>query len=162
MIPNFAYEKVTTFIQMNREEAQKLFDCAVKVPKDGVIVEIGTFKGGSAIIMAEATEAIVYTIDIENQATENIKDYSNIKFIHGDSEEVSKTWDKEIDMIFIDGSHFYADVRRDITNWLPKLKERGIVCFHDYGSHVDVTTAVNEALIQRIGMPNNSLLTIIK
>ena len=78
MIPNFAYEKVTTFIQMNREEAQKLFDCAVKVPKDGVIVEIGTFKGGSAIIMAEATEAIVYTIDIENQATENIKDYSNI------------------------------------------------------------------------------------
>ena len=152
------YNKVQHITQMNQAEAQKLYNCASFLPENAVIVEIGTYKGGSAAIMAAAIKGIVYTIDITNED----KTQDNIVFIKGNSEDIASTWDKSINMLFIDGSHFYADVRRDIINWLPKVKDGGIICFHDYGSHTDVTIAVNESLIQRIGLPNHSLLTIIK
>jgi predicted O-methyltransferase YrrM len=155
------YGKVQNIMQMNQAEALKLYDCAKRFPENAIIVEIGTFKGGSAAIMAAAFLGKVYTIDIDPQVAV-IEGVDNIEFIKGESSEIAGTWDKEIDMLFIDGSHFYADVRKDIANWVPKMKSGGIVCFHDYGSHPDVTLAVNETLLTRVGFPNHSLLAIIK
>ncbi len=39
--------------------------------------------------------------------------------------------DKSIDLIHIDGRHFYDDVKEDFESWLPKLTEDAIVLFHD-------------------------------
>ena len=51
--------------------------------------------------------------------------------------------DKSIDMVFIDGSHTYENVKRDIEYWLPKCKK--IICGHDYvPAHPGVIKAVNE------------------
>jgi len=36
------------------------------------------------------------------------------------------------DIIFIDGSHFYQDVKNDIINYMPKVKDGGILCGHDF------------------------------
>lgn len=36
-----------------------------------------------------------------------------------------------IDIIHIDGSHEYKDVRHDYEYWLPKMKKNGIMIFHD-------------------------------
>jgi glycosyltransferase involved in cell wall biosynthesis/predicted SAM-dependent methyltransferase len=38
---------------------------------------------------------------------------------------------KSIDLLHIDGSHFYRDVKHDYESWLPKLTENAIVIFHD-------------------------------
>ncbi len=35
------------------------------------------------------------------------------------------------DIIFIDGDHRYSAVKQDILDWLPKLKEGGLLCGHD-------------------------------
>ena len=147
---------------MTVAESQKLYDCAARLPKDAVVVEIGTFQGGSAAIMAAAIEGTVYTIDINPKTEPSIPELENIQFITGTSKEVAETWDKPIDMLFIDGDHFYVGVHEDIKNWVSKVKDGGIVCFHDYGSHTEVTIAVNEALMKRISFPNHSLLAIIK
>ena len=36
------------------------------------------------------------------------------------------------DFIIVDGSHEYSDVLNDARLWLPKVKEDGLVFFHDY------------------------------
>jgi len=52
---------------------------------------------------------------------------------------------KSLDLVFIDGEHTYAEVKQDSLCWLPKIKDGGIICGHDYGHFsIEVADAVRE------------------
>ena len=40
--------------------------------------------------------------------------------------------DNSIDFVFIDASHDYESVKKDIVAWYPKVKQNGIISGHDY------------------------------
>jgi len=47
------------------------------------------------------------------------------------SEEAICCWRDGIRLLFIDGSHEYSQVKKDLLSWLPKLAPKGIVALHD-------------------------------
>jgi predicted O-methyltransferase YrrM len=125
---------------------------------EAIFVEIGTWKGQSAVFMAEAIKRSGkdikwYVIDtFEGTADEHDKDediinrslyetYLNnispvkefITTIKGNSKEVHTQFDDlSLDFLFIDVDHTYKAVRSDLVNWFPKVKKSGIIAGHDY------------------------------
>ena len=54
-------------------------------------------------------------------------------FIHGNSQEVHKTWKKDkIKLLFIDGDHEYEGVKADAENWTPLMEKESTILFHDF------------------------------
>lgn len=125
--------------------------------KEGKFVEVGTWMGKSASHMAveiansqknikfycvdtwqgspehQNDEAVrtntLYDVFLKN--IEPVKEY--IIPIRDTSEMASQQFeDESLDFIFIDAGHTYEDVKNDIRNWYPKLKENGFISGHDF------------------------------
>lgn len=133
------------------------------------IVEIGSYCGGSTVIIAqaaikrnEAVNIIIidpfeshgdrYRWDYEEAFDNNMEHFgleNNIEKIKDTSFNASKNWDREIDFIFIDGDHEYQSVVKDIKNFIPYVKKGGLFAFHDYKARGKdgVRNAVNELVL---------------
>lgn len=127
------------------------------------IVEIGSYIGGSSSFLASAAKekiGIGYCIDTwknegmceglkdsYNAFIRNTKPYEDwIVPLRGKSVEMTKNFNKNIDLLFIDGDHSYEAVKSDVEAWLPKLKEGAIVIFHDYGWAEGVQRTIEETV----------------
>ena len=124
---------------MDLDEGKTLF-CLAKYNKaKGVILEIGTKHGYSTGFLAvgskQGRKSMVYTIDrdrsslIDNKFLSRAGVTNLINFITKDSNDV--TWTQSIKLLFIDGSHTYADVRRDYLKYEPYVSKGGIIAIHD-------------------------------
>lgn len=61
--------------------------------------------------------------------------------------------DFSCDLVYIDADHSYQGVKNDIHSWWMKVKEGGIMAFHDYQmTHYGVNQAVNE-FARSLGLP---------
>jgi len=137
-----------------------------KYCKGKKVVEIGTYKGGSAEVIAKVCKKLV-TIDIypdhrpEGDFTiadvkKRLKKYKNVKVVKGDG--VSEAFDysaNSIEVLFIDDGHKKEIVQREFANWLRCIKKKGIIIFHDYiekghYSNFGVREAVHEILETRL------------
>ncbi|MFC1631539.1 class I SAM-dependent methyltransferase [Candidatus Omnitrophota bacterium] len=148
---------------LGRKECGLLYKIAKSLKKNSVVVEIGAFLGKSTCFIAEGIgnkQVQFFAIDtwfndkmqcgrkdVFSEFLEHTKDYQDkIKLLRGYSYAVVKDWpqEREIDFLFIDGDHDYEGVKRDIQDWLPLVKDKGIVCFHDYRDFPGVIQAVDE------------------
>lgn len=61
-------------------------------------------------------------------------------------------FDRELNLVFVDGDHGYEPVKQDIQAWEPLIVPGGILCGHDYGNPVvpGVKQAVDELLGDRV------------
>lgn len=117
-----------------------------------VTVELGVDYGYSSFIMALCQKNLVYGIDCfdislhrpreddDYQFVMSVKEklkLNNLNIIKGYFDDVAKTWEKEIDILHIDGLHDYDNCKKDCDTWAPMLKEDGIILFHDTVSNPD-------------------------
>ena len=62
------------------------------------------------------------------------------------------------DMIFIDGDHKFESVTADITNYLPLLDPKGLLCGHDF-QHPPLREAVKARYPGVTAVPNTTIWT---
>ncbi|MCJ7767862.1 class I SAM-dependent methyltransferase [Candidatus Bathyarchaeota archaeon] len=67
-------------------------------------------------------------------------------FIKKTSDDAVVDVDEELDFVYIDGNHTYENVKRDIANYFPLIKPKGVIGGHDYVPYYfkGVIKAVNE------------------
>jgi len=141
---------------------------ANNLPENAVIVEIGTYLGWSAVLLAMASPDTAHIWTIDNEAGRQIQHWlepgqeygdlvestfeemgydDKITFLCGDSIEVDWLPDCEIDLLFVDGDHSYEGALADLIRWAPKVKLGGYMLCHDYNWE-SVKEAVAEYLRQ--------------
>ena len=122
-----------------------------------VVVELGSYYGCSAFSFLQAIKdgelkTSFYAIDTwagddytQNDYKEDIygayKSINDKCFSETDSTMLRMTFDeacpefeeKSIDLLHIDGSHSYEDVKHDYLTWKDKVKDNGVIFFHDVG-----------------------------
>lgn len=134
----------TNYSSDNSQTAGEILAHAKYAAQSSIAVEIGILFGDTSAVLIQNCKGHVYGIDpivpdSMNDAligsVENIKQlekhHANFTFIHDYSYNVVKTWDKEIDYIFIDGDHNYEAVKTDFNDWYPHVKTGGIIALHD-------------------------------
>lgn len=132
-------------------------DCEVLIKYGrGVTVDLGTYKGRSAILLAQHADN-VFTFDRYGsgepehslKATRNnIRQYPTIQAAAMDSRQAAESFaDQSVDVLFIDTDHNHKSVLADYVAWKDKLAPGARVLFHDYCLvWPEVVTAVNELL----------------
>lgn len=149
---------------------QDIYQNMVSIHKEGHFVEIGTFFGKSASFMGveilnsehsisfdtidtfegsptelDKKQHYFKTMDVYEKAKNNLIGLP-VNIIKNDSIKASRKYKKAtLDFVFIDGSHTYQDVKKDIEVWIKKVKKGGYIGGHDYDNN-DVKRAVNELL----------------
>lgn len=153
-----------------------LYDiCNFLNKKDIVYLEIGTFAGGSASLVASNENVVnVFSIDLGQPINKEIplrnvnkfkQDNCKYEYFQGNStneliiNQVKKEI-KNIDILFIDGSHSYEDVIKDFINYSGLVTPNGYIVFDDYLDSEyspDVYTAVND-IVKKINISDYEII----
>ncbi|HXS76407.1 MAG TPA: class I SAM-dependent methyltransferase [Terracidiphilus sp.] len=146
-IPGFLLENEARFLGM-------MAACA---PRNGVIVEIGSFKGKSAVMLGKLAERYglgpIVAIDPHNFNNAELKEHrsspgatsydeflKNIEsagvspFVEAHREfstDVAKSWNRPIRLLWIDGDHSYRGAKGDLDAFVPHMVRGGFVALHD-------------------------------
>lgn len=137
------------------DEARLLGTIAACAPGTGAIVEIGSFKGKSTVMLAKVAEhyglSRIVAIDPHNspelldldanpEASSFQEFLTNIQSagvadqveVHrAYSKDAASLWDRPIRFLWIDGDHTYAGAKTDFDGFFPHVLPGGIVALHD-------------------------------
>ncbi len=125
---------------LNEESQKVIFDLAMKLPNNAVIFEVGVANAKTTAVLlcsVKETGALYYGVD-NFSLTKNEKeireklDKLKIPYIVFTNDSRTLGFDKEIDLLLIDGGHDEANVSKDCEQYLPLVKDGGIAIFDDY------------------------------
>ncbi|MBT9146558.1 class I SAM-dependent methyltransferase [candidate division NPL-UPA2 bacterium Unc8] len=122
---------------------------------DGEILEIGSFKGKSTIVLAKGAQLsnkpCIISVDpltspsptdpdLKNEGTCGQHFHANLReagvenmveFHQKYSYELAKGWSRKIRLLWIDGDHRYKGTKLDFDLFSRHLSDRAIIAFHD-------------------------------
>jgi predicted O-methyltransferase YrrM len=153
---------------MTDGQARLLWDSARRVAPGGRIVEIGSFRGRSMVVLARAAEPTVELVAIDPHAgndrgpqeidgfvDEAAEDHDvfnanlekagvrdRVRHVRAFSDAAHGDVDDPIDLLYIDGAHRYAPARTDIKEWGARVSDGGTMLIHDSFSSIGVTLAI--------------------
>jgi predicted O-methyltransferase YrrM len=159
---------------LSDDQARRLWDAASAVPVGGRIVEIGSFRGRSAIVVAMASRgagAEVVAIDphagndrgpqeIHGSRDEGDADHEAflrnlsqarvsdaVRHVRLPSSEALDEVPGEIDLLYVDGAHRVRPAMDDVSRWGARVRPGGRLLIHDAFSSIGVTVALLSLLM---------------
>jgi len=155
---------------LTQAQAQRLDRCARAVPAGGRIVEIGSFRGRSTIVLAraaaEGTDVVAVDPHLgsdrgpqEIAAQPELGEEDTRLFRanlerHGVLDRVTHVrmlsseapLPDSIDLLYVDGAHRFGPARGDIVRWGARVRDGGTLLIHDSFSSIGVTLALLTSL----------------
>ena len=74
-------------------------------------------------------------VNLLNRFDDNIKSEQVLVNREYSYHAVKNIPNNSLDLVYLDGSHVYFDVKRDLVDWIPKLKLDGVMSGHDHIEH---------------------------
>ncbi len=157
---------------LRKGEHQFLMGIVSQLKKNADILEIGTFKGQTAIFIAKIRKDInIITIDnhvgIPEEGFYSSKEEVDLSIkYNGLSSQITHHMissqaffpKKKFDLIFIDGDHSYEGVKFDFEKFKQYLKEDGTIIIHDCKYIPGVTKFCSELNIKEQIIGNSIFL----
>lgn len=158
---------------MSPDQARRLFDAAARTASGQQIVEIGSFRGRSTIVLASAAPDGVRIVaidphagndrgpqEIEGYAAEAEDDHAafernlagagvrdRVTHVRAFSDAAHADVTGPVDVLYVDGAHRYGPARADIRDWGARVPDGGTLLIHDSFSSVGVTLAILRELV---------------
>jgi len=134
--------------------------CLYRAIEGGVTCEIGTGHTINAKnILKHIKPSILYLIDpIRPNEVDGLN--GNVKFVKGLSQDTVDKIPDNLDNLYIDGDHTYQGCKKDLENYVPKVKADGFVGGHDW-HHPQIAKAVIEYCEQHDYILNTSDVLLI-
>jgi predicted O-methyltransferase YrrM len=149
---------------LTEAQARRLFAVASAVP-NGRVVEIGSFRGRSAIVLAGAGASLVcidphagsdrgpreIAADADRGAADLRAFLTNleragvadrVRHVRAFSHLALADVPGAIDVLFVDGAHRFGPARADLASWGERVRDGGRMLVHDAWSSVGVTLAL--------------------
>lgn len=130
-----------------RLSGEKLYEYAIDVPHNGIVIEVGVDQGRSASLLLNAAEIndffLILVDSWESVLIDNMKKVQTLARLfpiadydiwNMTSIQAAAQFNGEIDLIHIDSNHYAPNPQLDCEAWLPKLASGGVACWHDYDS----------------------------
>ena len=158
---------------MSDEQIAELHRAASSTQPGDRIVEIGSFRGRSTIVLAGAAPDGVEIVAIDPHAgndrgPQEIEGFAaaadddhrcfvdnlaragvggRVRHVRRFSDDAHGEVDGAIDVLFIDGAHRYRPARADIRDWGRRVAPGGVLLIHDSFSSIGVTLAIGRELV---------------
>jgi predicted O-methyltransferase YrrM len=158
---------------LSEDQARRLHERARAVPAGGTIVEIGSYRGRSTIVLADAAGDGVRVVavdphagndrgpqQIRGRAEEGEADRrafeanleragvaARVSHVRLPSAEALGAVPGGIDLLYVDGAHRFGPARGDLRDWGARVRPGGAMLVHDAFASVGVTLAIGAELM---------------
>jgi predicted O-methyltransferase YrrM len=152
---------------MSDDQARRLWDAAQRVQPPGRIVEIGSFRGRSTIVLRLAAVPGVEVVAVDphgggdrgpqeispdavrgaednrvfNANLERAGVAGQVRHVRLTSDQALGEVERPFDVLYVDGAHRYGPARADIEQWGDRVKPGGTLLVHDSYNAVGVMLA---------------------
>jgi predicted O-methyltransferase YrrM len=157
---------------LSDDQARRLWERARRLPSGARIVEIGSYRGRSTIVLARAAPegTTVVAIDphaggdrgpqqIHGTAEQGQSDHEAfvanleragvrdaVRHVRKPSQDALGDVDGELDLLYVDGAHRFGPASADIARWGERVRPGGTLLIHDAFSSIGVTLALARLL----------------